>query len=80
MWEDWQMHDPEFELEEGEDERMARKRQEFESKVNRSGIWEGVEMMGEEGGMDGIEKLWEEEEQDDLLSDLLREIGEHSGN
>jgi len=78
MWDDWEMGGVGFELEDGEAEILLKKRQEFAHRMATCGLWGGMEAPNEEDGMRDIEELWEEEDDDDLLTELLREIGEQN--
>lgn len=66
----WKNFDGQFELEESEVDLYEQKRKDFDQRVDEYGLWGGLE--GLPGGdPENIEELWQENEQDDLLSELL---------
>jgi hypothetical protein len=71
MWEDF---DGNFEVELSEDDLYQQKCAEFNRRVESYGLWGGLETIPDDD-MEDIEQLWQENEQDTLLSELLEQTG-----
>jgi hypothetical protein len=63
----WDGFDGHFEL---EADLSELKRQDFNRRMEEYGLWDGLEALPDDD-MINIEQLWQEDEQDDLLSELL---------
>ena len=74
MQEVWDTFDGTFELEDGATEIHEKARNVFELQANLSGLWAGLEAIPD-GDIDEIQQHWEEEEEDDLLSEIFEQIG-----
>jgi hypothetical protein len=70
----WDGFDGNFELEPFEAELYEQKRKEFNHRMEEYGLWGGLEALPDDD-MISIEQLWQEDEQDDLLSELLEHVG-----
>lgn len=75
MWDDFIMMDSAFEMEKGLEEVEKDTRSEFECKVNDFGLWGGLETMSDED-IHHTEVTWDEAEQDDILTEILRNLGQ----
>lgn len=60
----WETFDP------SEDDLHKQRQKEFDRRAEEYGLWNGLEALPDDG-MANIEQLWQEDEQDDLLSELL---------
>jgi hypothetical protein len=67
MWDDF---DGNFVFEASEAELHEEKRKEFDHRMEEYGLWGGLEALPDDD-MINVEQLWQEDEQDDLLSELL---------
>jgi hypothetical protein len=67
MWDDF---DGKFELDMSEADLHEQKHNEFNQRMKEYGLWGGLEALPD-NDMVNIERLWQEDEQDDLLSELL---------
>lgn len=75
MQEMWDQFDGTFELDRGTAEAHESAHLDFESKMGEYGLWDGQEAMAADIDMSHIEELWDEEDHDDLLLELLKQIG-----
>jgi hypothetical protein len=75
MWNDFVPTDSAFEIERGPEEILQDARMEFEHKVKDFGYWGGLETLPEED-MSRIEDVWDEAEHDDILTQILQNIGQ----
>jgi len=71
MWEDFDMGDAVFDA--GEDPANVRSVQhkEFERRAQQYGLWHGMDT-----NRNNSERLWDESEQEDVISEILKNIGE----
>ncbi|KAF8812823.1 hypothetical protein BYT27DRAFT_7251513 [Phlegmacium glaucopus] len=76
MQELWDQFDGTFELDQGFDEAHEKARKDF----HEHGLWDGPEAMAADIDMNNVEQLWDEEDQDDLLSEILEQMGMNSTN
>jgi len=67
MWDDF---DGNFQFEPSEADLYKEKRKEFNRRMEEYGLWGGLEALPDDD-MINIEHLWQEDEQDDILSKLL---------
>lgn len=67
MWDDF---DGNFKFEPSEADLYEQKRKEFDRRMEEYGLWGGQEALPDDD-MINVEQLWQEDEQDDLLSELL---------
>jgi hypothetical protein len=67
MWENFDGH---FEVDPSEDDLHEQRQKEFDHRAEEYGLWHGVEALPDDD-MENIEQLWQEDEQDDILSELL---------
>ena len=74
MKELWDQFDGTFELDHGAEEVHKSAREDFMAKAHEYGLQDGAEAIADED-MSNIEQLWDDEVQDDLLSELLEQIG-----
>jgi hypothetical protein len=72
----WENFDGNFEVEPSEDDLYQQKCEEFNCRVESYGLWGGLDAIPDDD-MEDIEQLWQENEQDDLLSELLEQTGTH---
>jgi len=70
----WLNFDRTFEISESPADVHARAREKFNRQAQEYGLWGGLETVPDLE-MEQIEQLWDEEKQEDLLSDLLESIG-----
>ena len=70
----WDDFDGTFELEDGAAELQEKARKAFEHEANLSGLWAGLEEVPD-NDINEIQQCWEQEEQDDLLAEILEQIG-----
>jgi hypothetical protein len=70
----WHTFDGTFELEDGAAELHEKARKAFELQANLSGLWAGLEAIPN-NNINELQQLWEEEEHDDLLSEVFEQIG-----
>jgi hypothetical protein len=66
----WNNFDGNFKFEPSEADLYEQKRKEFDCHMEEYGIWGGLETLPDDN-MINVEQLWQEDEQDDLLSELL---------
>lgn len=66
----WDGFDGTFELDSSESDLYEQKRKEFNHRMEEYGLWGGLEALPD-NDMTNIEQLWQEDEQDDILSELL---------
>jgi len=74
MWDDFIPTDSAFEMDEGPEEAKQDARSEFEWKLSNFGLWGGLETMPDED-IDRAEVSWDEAEQDDILTEILQNLG-----
>ena len=67
--------DDAFEIEQGVEEREKDARTEFERKASEFGLWGGPETMLEDD-IEQAEDAWDEAEHDDILAEILRNLGQ----
>lgn len=72
----WEGFDGKFEFEADLDEQ---KRNDFNRRMEEYGLWGGLEALPD-NDMINIEQLWQEDEQDDLLSELLEHTSTCDGH
>lgn len=75
MKELWDQFDGTFELDHGAEEVHKSAREDFMAKAREYGFRNGVEAIADDEDMSNIEQLWDDEVQDDVLSELLEQIG-----
>ncbi len=71
MQELWNQFDGTFELDQGLNEAHEKARKDF----HEHGLWDGPEVIAADIDMNNVEQLWDEEDQDDLLSEILEQMG-----
>ncbi|KAF9526609.1 hypothetical protein CPB83DRAFT_937649 [Crepidotus variabilis] len=71
MWNNFSPTEESFQMDEGPEVTKERQRHVFEKKIEEHGLWNGVETIP---GMDEIAESWEENEQDDVLSEILHNL------
>ena len=74
----WDALDPTsevFEMDESPEVALERKRQEFERKLDEYGVWEGHEDIMDDDAAAALELAWDESEQDEVLSEVLKNLG-----
>ncbi|KAF8159989.1 hypothetical protein B0H34DRAFT_843892 [Crassisporium funariophilum] len=76
----WGGFDGTFGLDDGMDEAHKTARKKFDNEVHKYGLWDGLEQISTDTNMINMEQLWDEEEQDDLLLELLKNIMRISGS
>jgi hypothetical protein len=77
MWDDFAPTDSTFEIERGPEENVKDARIEFERKVEGFGLWGGLETMPEDAmGCQQVEDAWDEAEHDDILTEILQNLGQ----
>ena len=64
-----------FKLDHGAKEVHKSAREVFMAKAHEYGLQDGAEAVADDEDMSNIEKLWDDEVQDDLLLELLEQIG-----
>jgi len=75
MWDSFVPTDSAFEIEKGWEEAEKDARVEFERRAKEFGQWGGLETMPEDD-MGYIEDAWDEAEHDDILSEILKNLGQ----
>ena len=75
MWNDFMTSEETFEMDAGPAELERNRREEFERKIGEHGLWGGSEQPADLVSMDDIQSHWDEEEHNDLLAEILRNIG-----
>jgi len=75
MWNDFMPTDSAFEIDQGPEESLQTARLDFEHKVKEFGLWGGLETMPDEDNGQ-LEDAWDEAEQDDILTDILQNLGQ----
>jgi hypothetical protein len=70
----WDGFDGNFEFEPTKADVYEQKRKEFDRRMEEYGLWGGLEDLPDDD-MINVEQLWQEDEQDDLLSELLEHAG-----
>jgi hypothetical protein len=75
MWDNFIPTNSAFEIEKGPEEVEKEARAEFERKANQFGLWAGLETMPDED-MDHIENAWDEAKHDDILTEILKNLGQ----
>jgi hypothetical protein len=71
MQELWDQFNRTFELNQGLNEAHEEACTDF----HEHGLWDGLEAMAADINMNNVEQLWDEEDQDDLLSEILEQMG-----
>ena len=66
----WDNFDGNFVFDTSKAELYDEKRKEFDRRMEEYGLWGGLEALPDDN-MINVEQLWQEDEQDDLLSELL---------
>jgi len=64
-----------FEMDDGPEIALQQKRQKFECKLDEYGVWEDEENILDHDVVGALEQAWDESEQDEVLSDILRGLG-----
>ena len=64
-----------FEMEESPEVSLERKCQEFEQKLDEYGVWEGDENIMDNDVVAALELAWDESEQEEVLSEVLKNLG-----
>jgi hypothetical protein len=75
MWDTFVPTDGAFEIERGPEEVLDDARKEFECKIKEFGLWGGLETMPEED-IGHLEDAWDEAEHDDILTEILQNLGQ----
>lgn len=75
MWDEYVPGEGAFEMERGPEETLKDARLEFEQTVKEFGLWGGLETMPEED-ISSLEDAWDEAEHDDILTEILQNIGQ----
>lgn len=77
MWHDYEMNfaDDGFDAGDDPDDEIRRKQEEFDRRVDEHNLWSGVDEIPGDVNVDDLLQLWDEEEHNDLLSDVLRNLG-----
>jgi len=75
MWDEYIPGEGTFEMERGPKETLKDARLEFEEKVKDFGLWGGLETLPEED-ISSLEDTWDEAEHDDILTEILQNIGQ----
>lgn len=75
MWNDYIMHPVEFDAGESPEELLRTQHQNFELKAEVYGIWAGTEAELEEPGLNEAQQFWDDADEEDLLSEIMRNIG-----
>lgn len=75
MWETWANEDEAFTMDEDPSTAADQKRQDFERRLDEFILWDGAEGISGGAAADGLEEIWDEAEQDDLLSEVLENLG-----
>ena len=73
----WDALDPSsevFEMDESPEVALEQKRQEFENKLDDYGVWEGNESIMDGDVAAALELAWDESEQDEVLSEILKHL------
>jgi hypothetical protein len=71
----WDGFDGTFGLDGGVREAHETARKKFDIEAHEYGLWNGLEEMSADTDMINVEQIWDEEDEDDLLSELLEHIG-----
>ena len=74
----WDALDPTsevFDMDESPEVALEQKRQEFEHKLDEYGIWEDDENIMDGDVVAALELAWDESEQDEVLSEVLKNLG-----
>ncbi|KAF9455571.1 hypothetical protein BDZ94DRAFT_1303006 [Collybia nuda] len=78
MWRDHKMnfHDNGFKFDAGDDpgDLDQQKREEFDHRVHEHGLWSGIDEIPGDVNLDGRAQLWDKEDHDDLLSEVLQNL------
>lgn len=78
MWHDHKMKFPDnggFDAGDDPNDLDQQKREEFNRRVHEHGLWSGVDEIPGDVNLDGHAQLWDEEDHDDLLSEVLLNLG-----
>jgi len=75
MWDNFLPTEGAFEIDQGPEESLQNARVDFEHKVKEFGLWGGLKTMPEED-TGRLEDAWDEAEQDDILTEILQNLGQ----
>lgn len=75
MWDDFMLTNSAFKIEQGTEEIFKSARKEFECKIEGFGLWGHLKTMPEED-TGRVEHAWDKAEQDDILTEILQNLGQ----
>jgi len=75
MWDNFMPTENAFEIERGPEEVLRDARMEFERKVKEFGAWGGLETLREDD-IEHLEGAWDEAEHDDIITEILQNLGQ----
>ena len=75
MWDSFIPTDNAFEIERGPEEVRRDAQMEFERKVKEFGAWGGLETLPE-NDIECLEGAWDEAEHDDIITEILQNLGQ----
>lgn len=75
MWDNFVPTEGAFGIDQGPEESLQNARVDFERKVKEFGLWGGLETMPEED-IGQLEEALDEAEQDDILTEILQNLGQ----
>lgn len=64
-----------FEMDDGPEVVLQQKRLEFEHELDEYGVWDDEENILDSDVVNTLEQAWDESEQDEVLSDVLKSLG-----
>ena len=76
MWDNFVPTEGAFGIDQGPEESLQNARVDFEHKVKEFGLWGGLEAMPEDDDIGRLEEAWDEAEQDDILTEILQNLGQ----